>query len=62
MERLKVYYDGGWKDDCPEHSEVYAIDTRRDRFLIVSESDGRFKWVPTEDCRLEGHKADWEDA
>lgn len=56
MERLNVYYNGGYSD-CPEHSEVYAIDSVRDRFLIVSESDGYFKWVPTEDCKPEGYKS-----
>lgn len=55
MERFKVYYDGGWSD-CPERSEVYAIDAVRDRFLIVRASDGRFMWVSTEDCTLEGHQ------
>ena len=60
MQRLRVYYDGGWSD-CPEHSEEYSIDSTRDRFLIASSSDGRFKWVPTEDCRLPGFKAAWED-
>ena len=60
MAKLKVYYNGGYSD-CPERSEVYAIDAVRDRFLIVGESDGYFKWVPTEDCKLDGHKSEWED-
>ena len=42
-----VCWDGGHY--CI-YSEVYAIDTNRDRFLIV---DGDwFKWVPTDECRI----------
>ena len=50
MKDFKVYYDGGYSD-CPFESEVYAIDTVRDRFLIAN-GDGYFKWVATTDCRV----------
>lgn len=42
-----------WYDayDCPHKSKVYAIDTTRDRFLVVDE-DGHFEWVETEDCEI----------
>lgn len=52
MKDFKVYYNGGWSD-YPIESEVYAIDAQRDRFLIV-DTDGYFKWVDTEDCKLSG--------
>lgn len=45
---FKVVYD----DYCQTiHSDVYAIDGGRDRFLIVDDG-GNFIWVPTDDCRL----------
>ena len=52
MGRLKVYYDG--PRECIT-SEVYAIDHQRDRFLII-DRHGYFKWVPTSECKLDGHK------
>ena len=50
MERFKVEYDG--YHDCIV-SEVYAVDSTRDRFLIVDRS-GRFKWVDCDDCKIYG--------
>ena len=49
MLEFKVYYDNG---DCCGTSKVYAIDTNRDRFLVITPS-GHFLWVRTEDCQLE---------
>lgn len=50
MLKFKIYYDDG--DYCCT-SKVYAIDTVRDRFLIVN-SYGKFIWVNTKDCYLKG--------
>lgn len=43
-----------WYDDydAPCISKVYAIDTTRDRFLVV-DSHGRFKWTDTKYCEIE---------
>jgi len=49
MLNFKVYYDDG---DYSGISEVYAIDTNRDRFLVCK-SSGKFLWVNTGDCILE---------
>jgi hypothetical protein len=50
MANLKVV----WFDeyDCQYVSEVYCIDSVRDRFLVVNDA-GNFVWVKTEDCKLE---------
>ena len=44
-----VCWDGGYYNI---YSEVYAIDTTRDRFLIVDDDDW-FKWVSIDECRIE---------
>lgn len=49
MPDFEVYYDDG---DCCGTSKVYAIDTVRDRFLVVTHND-KFLWVDTRDCSLE---------
>lgn len=49
MPDFKVYCDNA--DYCGT-SKVYAIDTNRDRFLVVT-SYGKFLWVDTRDCILE---------
>ena len=48
MLNFRVHYDGvyGIFD-----SVVYAIDTDRDRFLLVNDNDW-FYWVPCSDCQL----------
>ena len=48
MSNFKVVWDGDYYNI---RSEIYAIDTTRDRFLIVTD-DGWFKWVPTDECRI----------
>lgn len=48
MSNFKVTWDGDYYNIT---SKVYAIDTTRDRFLIVTD-DGWFKWVPTDECRV----------
>lgn len=52
MQDFKVYYDN--VDYCGT-SKVYAIDTNRDRFLVVTPY-GKFLWVDTRDCILEKEK------
>ena len=54
MNTFKVIWDGDYYDI---YSEVYAIDANRDRFLIVDDS-GWFKWVPTDECKIDGKEAD----
>lgn len=49
MQDFKVYYDN--VDYCGT-SKVYAIDTNRDRFLVVTPY-GKFLWIDTRDCILE---------
>ena len=46
---FKVRYVGGYYNII---SDVYEIDTARDRFLIVDHTDGYFMWVDTESCKL----------
>jgi hypothetical protein len=46
---FKVIWDG---DGYNIYSEVYAVDMTRDRFLIVNDC-GWFKWVPTNECRID---------
>lgn len=48
MLNFKIYYDDG---DDYGISKVYAIDTVRDRFLIVN-AHGNFLWVDTKDCTI----------
>ena len=48
MNNFKVIWDG---DYYTITSVVYAIDTTRDRFLIVDDHNW-FKWVPTDECRV----------
>lgn len=48
MKKIEVIWDGG---RYTIRSEVYAIDTTRDRFLIVDDYDF-FKWVPTDECQI----------
>lgn len=48
FEVLYEFYDGGFRSG---RSKVYAIDTIRDRFLIVDD-DGDFRWAGTEDCEI----------
>lgn len=48
MNNFKVIWDGDYYNI---YSEVYAVDTTRDRFLIVDDH-GWFKWVPTDECRV----------
>lgn len=43
---FEVYYDDG--EYCGT-SKVYAIDTTRDRFLVVN-AHSEFIWVDTKDC------------
>lgn len=45
---LTVYCEIGY---CYHNSKVYAIDSVRDRFLVVDDL-GYFHWVNTEDCQL----------
>lgn len=45
---FEVFYDDNYYHG---RSKVYAIDTTRDRFLVVDD-DGYFRWVKTEDCEL----------
>lgn len=53
---FKVIWDGDYYNI---YSKVYAVDMNRDRFLIVDDH-GWFKWVPTDECRLDG-KEDEDD-
>ena len=54
MQNFKVIWDGDYYNI---YSEVYAIDTARDRFLIVDDH-GWFKWVPTDECRIDKEAED----
>lgn len=45
------YYDGNYFGA----SKVYAIDTVRDRFLVVN-ARGKFIWVNTESCIIKKEK------
>ena len=49
MLNFEVYYNNGYYYGT---SKVYAIDTIKDRFLIVNTQD-RFLWVDIEDCTIE---------
>lgn len=49
MLNFEVYYNDGYY--CGT-SKVYAIDTIKDRFLIVNTHD-RFLWIDTENCTIE---------
>lgn len=49
MLNFEVFCDN---DDFNGTSKVYAIDTTRDRFLIVN-ACGEFLWVDTKDCMIE---------
>lgn len=49
MLNFEVFCDN---DDFHGTSKVYAIDTTRDRFLIVN-ACGEFLWVDTKDCMIE---------
>lgn len=53
MLNFEVYYEVGLPGDCDYcgTSKVYAIDTTRDRFLIVN-ACGEFLWVDTKDCTI----------
>lgn len=48
MLNFEVYYE--WGSYCGT-SKVYAIDTTRDRFLVVN-AHGEFLWVDTKDCTI----------
>ena len=50
MKPFKVEYDGSYSVIV---SEVYAVDSTREKFLIV-DRNGRFKWVDCDDCTIYG--------
>lgn len=53
MNPEKEFIRVSWYDDydCPHESEVYFVDSVRDRFLVADENDD-FHWVPTKECTL----------
>ena len=53
-ENFEVYYEGEYYT-C--HSKVYDIDPFHGRFL-VTDSNGYFKWVSTDDCKLKEDRND----